>query len=118
MQFKIQRPCEHCPFRKDVRPFLTAERAAELRDTLRDDQRWFACHETTGVKGGKRVRAADQSHCAGAMFVLLNEGNQNVAMRLAHVFKLIDIVEMKGTAKRSTAFRNLDQFAKHHAGSL
>jgi hypothetical protein len=111
MQFKIKRPCEHCPFRKDRAPFLNTERAADLRDELRDDTRWFACHETTGVKSGRRIKPENQSQCAGSMMVLHREGRPNVAMRLALLFNLITIEDLSAPAP---VFKNLDEFAKHH----
>ena len=26
----VKKPCQHCPFRRDVKPFLTPERAEEI----------------------------------------------------------------------------------------
>jgi hypothetical protein len=92
---------------------LAAARAQGIAMTLRDDMNWFACHETTGAKGGRRVRRADQSHCAGAMRVLMSEGCPNVAMRIAHCAKLIDLGEIG--AADWPCFKNLDEFAEHHA---
>lgn len=114
MQFKIKRPCEGCPFRCDVHPYLRAERAAELAAQLSDDNYWFACHVTTGVKRGRRIKAADQSHCAGAMRVLWRQGAPNIAMRLALTFKLITVEDLSGT--KPPVFRSLKEFAAHHGG--
>jgi len=111
MKFKIKTPCADCPFRTDSNPFL--RRAPQLRHQLRNDQNWFACHETTGVKNGKRIKPADQSHCAGAMGVLWNEGNPNLAMRLALAFKLITVKQLD---KMQPVFQSLDDFVRHHAG--
>lgn len=111
MKFEIKRPCSHCPFRRDVAPFLHPKRAADLRDQMRDDSRWFACHETTGVKKGKRIRRDDQSHCAGLMGVLWREGRPNVAMRIALTLRLIKRADL---ARKQPVFEDLDEFAEHH----
>jgi hypothetical protein len=113
--FKIKKPCEHCPFRRDVEPFLTTARAEDLGRQLHgDDQSWFACHETTGVKGPKRVPRAKQSHCAGAMIVLWREKRTNVATRLALVFGMISREQLDAPAP---VFDSMEEFVKHHAGN-
>lgn len=110
MKFEIKRPCAECPFRRDCSPYL--RRANEIRDQMRDDHYWFACHETTGAKGGRRVKPAEQSHCMGLAKVLWRERNLNIAMRLALTFGLLTVEQLD--AKRPAVFRNLDEFVKHH----
>lgn len=39
-------PCEHCPFRKDVQPFLRVFRAREIMWFVKTGGQ-FPCHETT-----------------------------------------------------------------------
>jgi hypothetical protein len=109
MQFNIKRPCSACPFRSDVAPFL--HRAPRIAKQLKDDHFWFACHETTGIKSGKRVNPANQSHCAGAMMVLWKSGMANIAMRLALVYKMITREQLEQDVP---VFASLDEFAAHH----
>jgi Family of unknown function (DUF6283) len=111
LKFDIKRPCEHCPFRRDVPPYL--HRARQIARQMEDDHYWFACHETTGMKHGKRVRRADQSHCAGLMAVLWREGNPNIAMRLALAFKMISREQLEA---EQPVFDSLAEFARHHHG--
>jgi len=111
MKFEIKSPCEFCPFRSDVAPFLD-RRAGELARQLSDDRFWFACHMTTGVESGRRVRQADQSHCAGLMRVLWRERRQNIAMRLALFTGTITIADLE--RKRPPCFKSLDEFRRHH----
>ena len=111
MKFLVKRPCESCPFRRDCTPYL--RRAPEIARQMSDDHFWFACHETTGVKGGKRIKAAEQSHCAGLMKVLWKMRRPNIAMRLALAFKLISLAQLE--ARRPAVFRSLKEFARHHA---
>jgi hypothetical protein len=110
LKFEIKRPCACCPFRRDCNPFL--RRADEVRRQMSDDTYWFACHETTGAKSGRRIRPAEQSHCAGLMKVLWKMRRPNIAMRLALHFKLITVEQLE--ERRPAVFRNLDQFARHH----
>jgi hypothetical protein len=112
MKFKIKAPCEVCPFRRDVAPFL--HRATQIAKTLSDDRHWFACHETTGVKSGRRVRPENQSQCAGSMRVLARMGRPNIAMRLAHFMRLIDIAAL-ACARKPPVFASLKAFERYHS---
>lgn len=114
MKFLIKRPCDACPFRRDSNPFL--RRAGEIRDQMKDDHFWFACHETTGAKRGRRIKPTEQSHCAGLMKVLWKMRRPNIAMRLALTFKMITVEQLQ--ERRPAVFRNLDEFAKHHLRDL
>lgn len=83
-------PCQQCPFRTDIEPYLTPERAREIADGLVSRQATFACHKTvTHVDpddsdtddDGYRVTANEQ-HCAGAMIVLERANKPNQMMRI------------------------------------
>jgi len=43
----MKKPCIHCPFRNDVKPFLTDERAEELAYHATNPYTTFPCHKTT-----------------------------------------------------------------------
>tara|TARA_R110002020_G_scaffold279976_4_gene495779 strand:- start:2712 stop:3059 length:348 start_codon:yes stop_codon:yes gene_type:complete len=43
----IKKPCQHCPFRIDVKPFLHPERASELAYATQNRYNTFPCHKTT-----------------------------------------------------------------------
>lgn len=111
MKFAIKNPCELCPFRRDVAPFLQ-RRARLIATQLADDHFWFACHETTGVKGGRRKNQREQSHCMGVMRVLWREGNPNIAMRLALATSTITVDDLERASP--ACFRSLTAFVKHH----
>lgn len=109
MKFDIKRPCAECPFRTDCHPYL--RRAPQIAEQMKDDQNWFACHQTTGAMHGKRIRKENQSHCAGLMGVLWRERRMNVAMRLALVYKMITVEQLEA---EQPVFKSLDEFAAHH----
>ena len=114
MLWKIKKPCEHCPFRSDKHPFISSERAKELAKRLSNDTSWFACHDTTGVKKGKKVKPEKQSHCMGAAIMLFRAGLINVATRLALVLELITIKELKAPVP---VFNTPEEFVAHHEGN-
>lgn len=43
----MKKPCQHCPFRSDVTPFLHPERGEELAYGSQNPYWSFACHKTT-----------------------------------------------------------------------
>lgn len=43
----MKKPCEHCPYRKDVPPFLHPRRGAELAYLAYNHYNSFPCHKTT-----------------------------------------------------------------------
>lgn len=111
MLWKIKRPCEHCPFRRDVRPFLRGSFARQLASLLARDMNWFACHETTGATTGQRITAARQSHCMGAAIVLYRDGQMNLPTRLALYMNMITMDDLDRPAP---VFNTLEEFAAHH----
>lgn len=42
----MKKACKHCPFRIDVKPFLTTERAEELAYATENPYNSFSCHKT------------------------------------------------------------------------
>ena len=47
MNYFMKKPCEHCPFRNDVKPFLRPERGEELAYLTENPYNSFTCHKTT-----------------------------------------------------------------------
>lgn len=43
----MKKPCEHCPYRKDVTPFLHPSRGEELALITWNRYNSFPCHKTT-----------------------------------------------------------------------
>ena len=46
-EYYIKKPCQHCPFRNDVKPFLHPERAWEIASAAQNPYNTFPCHKTT-----------------------------------------------------------------------
>jgi hypothetical protein len=84
VKFDLIRPCPHCPFRTDIRPFLTPKRAREIGDAITRQQLTFTCHETTVLdesdEGGMRD-GPNAQHCAGVLIMLEKFQQPNQLMR-------------------------------------
>lgn len=71
-------PCKHCPFRSDVRPFLTPQRAEEIAYAACNPYSDFHCHKTTEPDedengDGDMVVTADSKICVGFLAMQINE---------------------------------------------
>jgi hypothetical protein len=65
----VKVPCKHCPFRADVKPFLTRERGEELAYSTENPYNSFPCHKTTDhvehEDGSDMVVTEESKTCAG-----------------------------------------------------
>lgn len=86
-RYTLRAPCNNCPFRTDVAPYLRPERAQEIAAALRQGGE-FACHKTTvhSDHDGEDVLVDDPSRsrfCAGALATMEREGASNQMTRIA-----------------------------------
>lgn len=76
-EYYIKKPCQHCPFRSDVRPFLTNARAEELADLPQNPYSTFPCHKTTvsddESEDGEMMCTEQTKECAGFLTMRANE---------------------------------------------
>jgi hypothetical protein len=62
----VKVPCKHCPFRKDVKPFLHPERAEEFVYAAHNPFNTFTCHKTLDHdEDGNHVVSQESKECAG-----------------------------------------------------
>lgn len=93
----IKTPCNNCPFRTDVKPYLRPQRASEIRDALERGGD-FPCHKTVdysdGEDDGKRTK--DSKFCAGALILMEKDFGavQNQMVRIGSRLGLIDLDEL------------------------
>jgi hypothetical protein len=80
MTWFMKKPCKNCPYRKDVRPFLTPERGEDLAVHSCNKYNSFTCHQTLdNDDDGDTVVVAESLECAGYMTMqCLNEGDDNL----------------------------------------
>ena len=88
----LKRPCGDCPFLRgsDFETSMVRGRAQDIADGLRGGGE-FACHKTTGVRGGSG-NPRDRRFCAGALGTMENEGTavENQMFRIGVRLGLIE----------------------------
>lgn len=75
----MKKPCQHCPFRTDVKPFLHPERAYEIAGVSRNIYSSFPCHKTTthDDDGELEDREAEKE-CAGMLTMRARESDRGL----------------------------------------
>lgn len=109
-------PCDNCPFRTDVDPYLTRERVQEIISGLAEGGS-FSCHKTVdydadddGEGGGQNVATTQQ--CAGAEILLAHQGTSTQMGRIAERLGMpVATLDMD-----APVFRNAFAMADHHGG--
>jgi hypothetical protein len=110
MKFNLKTPCSNCPFRTDVKPYLTKGRAKEICQGLVERQGTFSCHKTTEHdEDGDTRETKDSQHCAGAMILLEKMNAPNQLMRIAERFGDYNHKELDMEAP---VFKNVQAFIK------
>jgi len=94
MLYTLTKPCDNCPFRTNVTPYLSPERVSEIATAVLQCQGTFTCHKTTVASsesedGGMRDGPKAQ-HCAGALILLEKLERPNQMMRICERLGLYD----------------------------
>lgn len=94
MKYKLKKPCIHCPFSKEVAPFLTKRRALEIAKSL--EQSEFPCHKTLDYKNSHEGKETEETqHCAGALIVLEKNNQPSQMMRICERIGFYDRTILK-----------------------
>lgn len=88
MKFDLPRPCKNCPFRSDIKGYLTKKRVREIIDGITREQATFSCHKSNDFETGEdgwseTVETSKTQHCAGALIFLERLDRPNQMMRIA-----------------------------------
>lgn len=74
----MKSPCKHCPFRRDVTPFLHPDRATEIAYSAQNPYSEFYCHKTTEFDDdddeGDMLVTDNTKVCAGFLTLRAQEG--------------------------------------------
>lgn len=85
MNYDMKSPCDHCPFRIDIPPYLTTDRIYEIADSLVRGE--FPCHKTTvadeETDEGDMWETPNSQHCAGALRLMEAAECPSQMMRIA-----------------------------------
>lgn len=87
--YTMTTPCDNCPFRNDVNPYLTSDRVIEIMESLERSE--FPCHKTTEFDDdGESAHSGDEIHCAGALILLEKLEQPSQMMRIAERLGMYD----------------------------
>ena len=112
MKMTLTRPCNNCPFRTDVTPYIRHERAEEIADAITRRQGTFSCHKTIDhddeeddEAAGNHVPSKDEQHCAGALIMLEHMDQPNQLMRIYERLRAYDRTKLDMTSPVYTSAR-------------
>ena len=99
MDYDLHKPCSSCPFRSDIRPYLTYDRVREIEDSL--VRGTFPCHKSVDYDTLEKQdhehddplpHSVDEKskHCAGALILLEKEESPSQMMRICERIGLYD----------------------------
>lgn len=108
----MKQPCKHCPYRYDVKPFLRAERGAELAHHASNPYNSFSCHKTTeedeDSEDGEMMVTENSLECAGFMSMQHNitgcslpEGFEPSELAYSDTWEMIDAYEEQEENERT-----------------
>lgn len=73
----VKKACAHCPFRRDVKPFLHPERAEDIAYSAQNAYSEFHCHKTVDYDDdeseGEGLLTSQSLICAGFLEMQINE---------------------------------------------
>lgn len=97
MKFDLTSPCADCPFRRDIRPYLTRKRAKYFMDNMLSGQKQFVCHKTSveDSETGETMGKDESQACAGALILLAKLKRSTQLMRLMSRIGLYDRAKLK-----------------------
>lgn len=76
----MKKPCQHCPFRNDVKPFLHPDRALEIAYAAQNPYNSFPCHKTTvsdeDSEDGEMMITENSKECAGFLTLRAQNGGR------------------------------------------
>jgi hypothetical protein len=76
-----KKPCAHCPYRRDVKPFLHPERGEELAYHTKNPYGDFPCHKTTvedeDSADGEMMVTKESLTCAGFLSMQIEWGGRD-----------------------------------------
>lgn len=93
--YTLKSPCKDCPFRSDVKPYLSPARALEIMNESYEDSNFY-CHKTVDYScDDGEGKIADKSRvCAGYLVTMEREGRANQPTRIAERLGLYDRTQL------------------------
>lgn len=116
MKYEMKTPCKHCPFRSNIRGYLTKERVIEIAHSVLSGQS-FPCHKTTEAiesdDGIEDMEATpDSQECAGASIFAQRHKTSSQMSRIAERLGM-KVAKLNSRAK---VCRSVDEMVEVHCG--
>lgn len=112
MKFDLKKPCDQCPFRTDVRPYLRPARVRQILNDILYQDAHFLCHKTVDYSGDNGGTETEKTqHCAGALILLEHQERPNQMMRIAERLGLYDRFKLDMEASVYTNPKDMIQAA-------
>lgn len=74
----MKKPCGHCPYRRDIKPFLTQSRQDQLAYHATNPYNTFPCHKTIEHDDdGEQCYSPQQKECAGFLTLMASERGED-----------------------------------------
>jgi Family of unknown function (DUF6283) len=112
VNFDLKNPCEHCPFRSNIKGYLNKERVKEIVSSITEGDGTFSCHkhnEFADDDEGGVMETSDSQHCAGALIFLEKQDRPNQMMRIA---ERLGIYDRKKLNMKAPVFKNGAEMVK------
>lgn len=104
--YSMTTPCAKCPFRKDIRAYLTSRRVREIERSLVTSE--FPCHQTTKFDyDGDHIPGDHEIHCAGALILLEKLERPSQMMRISERLRLYDCTKLNMDAPVFDSFHEM-----------
>lgn len=114
MRFALKKPCDTCPFRRDVPGYLHPLRAQEIAEGMLVADEMFTCHKTLRFsddeEGEETIPHAGEQACAGALLFCLARRRLPQLARIAARLKMFDPALIQGEA---LVFQTTREFVRH-----
>ena len=96
--YALTKPCNNCPFRTDVKPYIRPERVETIRDNCVRAE--FPCHKTTCADDDEfnNSTSSNTSHCAGALILMEKINQPSQMMRISERLGIYDRTQLDMTA--------------------
>jgi hypothetical protein len=97
----LTRPCSLCPFRNDIRPYLTPARVAEIKRSVINGQQDFLCHSTVDYDrededdDEPRAQREGEKRCAGMTILCEKLSRPTQMMRIDERIGFYDARKMQ-----------------------
>lgn len=109
--FRLRRPCADCPFRNDIQPFLSVDRACEIAEQTLINDNHFHCHKTVDYGRKSSGDVTNAQLCAGSMILQMKMKRPSVMMRMGMAFGIFKASQLDMTAP---VYDSMDEFIQAH----